>query len=125
MGRITENIKVNGKLYRAMFDSGSRNTYIIPEVAKNFFKVKLQSVFEVRLGGKSHRLTESVILIGKIQNKIFNTKSLIIDKIGFDDDGKEIQILLGALAMQEWGIKLDLQNEKLDMTHYSKEFLEF
>jgi len=33
--------------------------------------------------------------------------------------------LIGALTMQEWGIKLDLEGEKLDMTHYPKEFVEF
>jgi len=42
-----------------------------------------------------------------------------------DEDGKALEVLFGALAMQNWGIRLVLDKEKLDMTHYPKEFVEF
>jgi hypothetical protein len=32
---------------------------------------------------------------------------------------------VGALAMQQWGIRPVPDLEKLDMSHYSREFLEF
>lgn len=38
---------------------------------------------------------------------------------------RPIEVLIGALAMQEWGIKLDLVNEALDVTNYPREFVEF
>ena len=34
-------------------------------------------------------------------------------------------ILFGALAMQQWGIRPVPDQEKLDLSHYSKEFVEF
>jgi hypothetical protein len=50
---------------------------------------------------------------------------MVIDNIGNDEDGVPIEILVGALAMQQWGIRLVPEEEKLDLTHYPKEFLEF
>jgi hypothetical protein len=50
---------------------------------------------------------------------------MIIDEIGKDEDGKPIEVLFGALAMQQWGIRLVLAEERLDLTHYPKEFVEF
>src|SRR2546421_7075628 len=32
--------------------------------------------------------------------------ALVIEDIGNDEDGKPIEILFGALAMQQWGIRL-------------------
>ncbi len=49
----------------------------------------------------------------------------MLENIGKDDDKKNIEILIGALTMQEWGIKLDMEKEELDMTNYPKEFVEF
>ena len=50
---------------------------------------------------------------------------MVIDQIGQDEDGKFIEVLFGALAMQEWGIRLIPEHEKLDMSHYPSEFVEF
>ena len=33
--------------------------------------------------------------------------------------------LFVALAMQLWGIRLDPPNERLDFSHYTRDFLEF
>jgi hypothetical protein len=41
------------------------------------------------------------------------------------EDGNPIEILFGALAMQQWGIKLDSPEEKLDLSNYPEEFVEF
>jgi len=37
----------------------------------------------------------------------------------------ECQVLLGALAMQQWGIRPIPDEERLDMSHYTREFLKF
>jgi len=42
-----------------------------------------------------------------------------------DENGNPIEILFGALAMQQWGIWLIPEQEKLDMSHYPEEFVEF
>ena len=49
----------------------------------------------------------------------------VIDEIGVDEDGKQIEVLFGAIAMQLWGIRLDLQNELLDFSQYTTDFVEF
>lgn len=50
---------------------------------------------------------------------------MVIDRIGTDEEGKPIEILFGALAMQQWGIRLVPETETLDLSHYPSEFLEF
>ena len=50
---------------------------------------------------------------------------MVIDRIGQDEDGTPIEILFGALAMQQWGIRLIPEQERLDLSHYQEEFLEF
>jgi hypothetical protein len=36
-----------------------------------------------------------------------------------------IEVLFGALAMQQWGIRPITDQEKLDLTHHPKEFVEY
>jgi len=58
---------------------------------------------------------------------------MVVDEIGNDETGKPIEILFGALAMQQWGIRLIPEpvlseverQEKLDLSHYPEEFVEF
>ena len=49
----------------------------------------------------------------------------VLDEIGKDEEGKPIEVLFGALAMQQWGIRPIPGKATLDMSHYSKDFLEF
>jgi hypothetical protein len=49
----------------------------------------------------------------------------VIPSIGDDEDGTPIEILFGTLATQQWGIKLNPPDEKLDLSNYPDEFLEF
>ena len=50
---------------------------------------------------------------------------MVIDRIGTDEEGKVLEILTGALAMQQWGIRLVPEPGTLDLSHYPSEFLEF
>jgi hypothetical protein len=50
---------------------------------------------------------------------------MVVDDLGRDEDGKEIEVILGALAMQQWGIRPIPDREKLDLSHYPEEFVEF
>ncbi|MBI4947076.1 MAG: hypothetical protein HY840_11825 [Bacteroidetes bacterium] len=135
MGRIRRNIEVNGKNYWTLFDSGARNTYVTNGVTKQLPVFDMPEPTDVSLGGKEHFIAKFCNLVGKIvkddnvigvlENYSFFTHARVLDNIGKDEEGKFIEILFGVLAMQEWGIKLDVPGEKLDMTHYSKEFVEF
>jgi hypothetical protein len=63
--------------------------------------------------------------MARIDGYPVQTHARVLDEIGRDEDGKPIEVVFGALAMQEWGIRLDLPGEQLDLTHYPKEFVEF
>lgn len=61
----------------------------------------------------------------EVEGRPISTHVMVIDKIGNDEDGKPIEVLFGALAMQQWGIRPVPDEEKLDMSHYPDEFVEF
>jgi hypothetical protein len=77
------------------------------------------------LGGEVKEANEIAILQAEVEGHPVSTHAMVIDQIGDDEDGKPIQILFGALAMQQWGIRLIPEEEKLDLSHYPKEFVEF
>jgi hypothetical protein len=125
MGRIRQNIDIKDSKFWTLFDSGAKNTYIISKRAGRLHKQELKGTRMVALGGKDHSLTKWCLLEAKIEGKSIETDAYIIDSIGKDEDGNEIEILFGALAMQKWGIRLHLEEEKIDMSHYPIEFVEF
>lgn len=125
MGRIKQNIEIGKQKYWTLFDSGAKNTYIISRRTTGLQIKELKATRSVALGGKDHSLTKLCILEAIIQGKSIETDAYLIDFIGKDEEGKEIEILFGALAMQQWGIRLHLEEEDIDMTHYPKEFVEF
>src|SRR5438128_9440154 len=125
MARVREHIKVNGKKFWTLFDTGARNTYVVPAVAARLVRSKLPKTFRSALGGGVKEATESAVLNADIQGCKIATLAMVIDRIGDDKDGKPIQILFGALAMQNWGIRPIPDEEKLDLSRYPKEFIEF
>jgi hypothetical protein len=63
--------------------------------------------------------------VARVEGHDISTNAYVIDEIGDDEEGKTIDVLFGALAMQQWGIRLQLKEERLDLTHFPKEFVEF
>ena len=125
MGRVRANIDVDGRKCWTLFDTGARNSYVIERVAHNLQLFTLDKPESVALGGKTHDVVQECRLICKIEGLPMRTLARVLKQIGKDEEGKEIEILFGALAMQEWGINVDTKNECLDFTHYSREFVEF
>jgi hypothetical protein len=125
MGRICQMIRVDGRDAWTLFDSGARNTYVVPEVAALLVTTKLPLPTHTKLGGETKISAVAAVLVGEIEGKAFHTEAMVIDRIGTDDDGNPIEILFGALAMQQWGIRLIPEKEALDLSHYPSEFLEF
>ena len=124
MGRIRSEITIDGSTFWLLFDSGARNTYVTPEVAK-YLATRSVPPREAALGGKRHAIGQACILIGSIEGKTIDTDGYVIDEIGTDEDGRPIEVLLGALAMQKWGIRLIPEDERVDWSHYPREFVEF
>ncbi len=125
MGRIYQIIKVNGRECWTLFDTGARNTYIINSVSSLLITSRIKRPFRTAIGGEVKETTETAILDAEIEGRRISTHAMVINKIGTDENGTPIEILFGALAMQQWGVRLIPEQEKLDMSHYPEEFVEF
>jgi len=125
MGRVREDIEVNGELFWTLFDTGARNTYITEKVAQLLGTKQLPKSFPASLGGKTYKIDKVCLLMAYVEGKYVDTESRVLPEIGVDEDGKPIEVLFGALAMQLWGIRPIPDEEILDMSHYPKEFIEF
>ena len=125
MGRIRQVIHVDGKKYWTSFDTGARNTYVIPAVAQVLKTSPTPRTIRTALGGVVRETNTAALLEAEIQGRPISTHALVIDEIGKDEDGAPIEILFGALAMQQWGIRPIPDEERLDLSHYPEEFVEF
>jgi hypothetical protein len=96
----------------------------VPEVATLLATTKLPESLHSGLGGSLKKITKAALLVAQVQGHEVATNALVIKDIGTDEDGKPIVVLFGALAMQQWGIRLVPKEERLDLTHYPKEFVE-
>ncbi len=118
-------IDVQGRPSWTLFDSGARNTYVIPEVASMLTASEISHPIRTALGGSVQETNTTALLEAKIEGHSISTHAMVIDHIGHDHDGKPIEVLLGTLAMRQWGIRLNPEQETIDLTHYPNEFLEF
>jgi hypothetical protein len=125
MGRIRQMIKVGAREFWTMFDTGARNTYVVPAVAQLLTVSKAEHTIHTALGGGTKQSDAIAILQAEIEGRPISTHALVVDRIGTDEGGKAIEILLGALAMQQWGIRPVPDEEKLDLSHYPEEFVEY
>ncbi len=125
MSRIIKTIEIEGQQGVALFDTGATLTYVVKKFLKD---VPLRSVlrpYKVAIGGREIEVKEFCAIRGKIEGLGFDTEATPVDKIG-KADGKEIDILIGALTMEQWGIKLDPKNGSLDLTFLKERiFTEF
>jgi hypothetical protein len=125
MGRIRRMIDVDGHSFWTMFDTGARNTYIVPAVAAMLTISKSPRPIRTALEGEIKQTDTAAVLQAVIDEHPISTHAMVVDQIGTGEDGKAIEILFGALAMQQWGIRPVPDEEKLDLTHYPEEFVEF
>ena len=125
MGRVRANVVVAERDCWTLFDTGARNTYVVQDLTLLLPTFESERVEPVSLGGEVHRVTKKCWLTCLVEGLPISTHARVLDEIGTDEEEKRIEILIGALAMQEWGIRPLPDEERLDMTHYPKEFIEF
>jgi hypothetical protein len=118
-------IKVDGRECWTLFDTGARNTYVVPSVAQVLKTSPMPRTFRSAIGGKVKETVTAALLEAEIQGRPISTHAMVIDEIGNDEAGAPIEILFGALAMQQWGIRPVPDEERLDLSHYPEEFVEF
>src|SRR6266571_2676448 len=125
MGRVRQTIKVDGQECWTLFDTGARNSYVIPSVAQILKTSKLAHAYGTALGGEVKETNTAAILDAEIEGHPITIQAFVIDNIGRDENGRPIEILFGVLAMKQWGISVVPGAEKLDLTHYPEVFVEF
>jgi hypothetical protein len=125
MGRIRQTIQVDGRECWTLFDTGARNTYVIPSVAQILKTSAMARAFRTAIGGAVRETKTAAILEAEIQGHPISTHALVLEEIGQDEEGNPIEILFGDLAMQQWGIRPVPDEERLDLSHYPEEFVEF
>ena len=125
MGRVRQAIRVDGRECWTQFDTGARNTYITPAVARLVTTSKTTHSFRSAIGGTVRETDTTALLEAEIEGRPIFTSAMVLDGIGADEEGKPIEILFGALAMRQWGIRPIPDEERLDLSHYPKEFVEF
>jgi hypothetical protein len=125
MGSVREMIKIDGREFWTLFDTGARNTYVVPSVAALLTTSQSPHLIRTAIGGEIKQTNQRALLEAEVEGHPISTHALVVDDIGRDEDGRPIEILFGALAMQQWGIRPVPDEDRLDLTHYPKEFVEF
>jgi hypothetical protein len=118
-------IDVDGRECWTLFDTGARNTYVIPSVAEVLKTSPTPRTIRTALGGEVKETNTAALLEAEIQGHPISTHALVVAEIGIDEDGVPIEIFFGALAMQQWGIRPVPDEERLDLSRYPEEFVEF
>jgi hypothetical protein len=125
MGRIFGIIQVDGKRCRTLFDSEAPTNYISAQAAKGLSRTRLQVPRPTRLGGKPRMSTEICVLVGKLEGHDLDLGAYVLDEIGRDDKGRPIDLIVGLLGMRQWNIVLVPSEQRLDLSRFPKEFIEF
>ena len=124
MGRTFKNMRLEGKEAFVLFDTGSLRSYVTQEFAS---KTRWKTVpFEVGLGGRSFEVNEACGLNCVLEGLGFDIKAHPVEKLGKDERGREVDAIIGATAMEEWGLIPDPRTGEIDLTALrNREFTEF
>ena len=123
--RIIRDIVIDGKELKALFDTGSANTYILEKFISLTEVKPLKHPFHVGLGGDRKDINRICVFEGEIEGLGFSSEAYIIDALG-TIDGVELDAIIGARTMEGWEIKLDPKTGDLDLTGLRRrEFTEY
>jgi predicted aspartyl protease len=123
--RIIKEIEIEGKNALALFDTGSMHTYASRKLLKDVPIRTLSEPYRVALGGKIIEVKEASLIEGKIEGFGFHTEVIPIDEI-WRVDGKAVDVIIGALTLEEWEISINPKDGTLDLSGLKRrEFTEF
>lgn len=110
MARPLVEVEINGNKVHALLDTGSRRAYIRSELAKECPVVPVQP-FQVRLGGNTFHLEEGHVVQGIVKDSQktgyrFSAILFPVEDLG-EEAGKQIDLLFGALLLEDWGAVID------------------
>ena len=124
MARIIKEVVIEDHKLTALFDTGSARNYVLKKVAEKAPRIKIKP-YMVGIGGKTVTVHEECILRGEIEGPEFTLKAALLDEIG-TIDGHEIGAIVGATAMEEWEIRIDMVKAELDLSGLRRrDFIEY
>ena len=125
MARIIKTIEIEGQQVVALFDTGALYTYVRSSLVGDAPRRAMTPPARVALGGREMEIRELCFIQGKIEGLDFLADAVPVDDIGHAD-GKELDVLIGALTMGRWEIRLDPKTGALDLEGLRRrEFTEF
>jgi len=123
--RIVKEIEIEGKKARALFDTGSLHTYASRWLLEGVPIRTLSKAYSVALGGRTIEVKEYCAIEGSIEGLVFHSEVIPIDEVGKVDGGM-VDVLIGALTMEEWEIIANPKDGTLDLSGLKRrEFTEF
>lgn len=126
MARPVLSLQLNGKRVRALFDTGSLRSHIRADLSLGLKRMSLPRPVRVGLGGKERMLRDYRIAIVKLDGLPFEVKLFPLRAIGTDDLRNEIDMIVGALTMEEYGLVPDPRTGKVGSEKLRKrEFTEY
>jgi len=110
MSRPLVEVEIEDKRLNAILDTGSRRSYIRRELAEGLFVAPIQP-FIVRLGGETLKIQEGRLVSGLVKDSSgrsyrFSSVLFPVRDLG-EEDGKRIDILFGAVVLEDWGTVID------------------
>jgi hypothetical protein len=125
MARIIKTVEIEGTPCVALFDTGACFTYIRKDFLAESPRIRASKPARVALGGQSIPLQEFCLFNGKIEGLDFTGHAVPVAQLG-KADGHDLDAIIGATVMEEWGIRLDPRSGELDLEGLRRrEFTEF
>jgi len=124
MARIFKDMEIEGKKAYVLFDTGSTRSYVRGEFAS---KVRWKTVpFRMGLGGRTYKIDEASALNCSIEGLTFDIEAHPVEELGYDERGRRIDAIIGALAMEKWVLTPNPKTGEIDLTALRKrEFTEY
>ncbi|MFQ6092709.1 MAG: hypothetical protein ACE5OR_08520, partial [bacterium] len=97
MARLRTNVIVAGRNCWTLFDGGARNTYVVDDLASLLPTFESERVEPVSLGGEVHKVTKKCWLTCLVEGLPVSTHARVLKEIGTDEEGRKIEVLMGAL----------------------------
>jgi hypothetical protein len=86
---------------------------------------RLKQALRVGIGGSRRSVTQLCVLQGRLQGHPVTLTARVVESLGRDEEGREIDLLVGALFMEEWNIRVDHKRRALDLSRFRREFVEY
>jgi hypothetical protein len=91
MGRVREMISVDGKQCWTLFDTGARNTYVIPTVADALITSETPRPIRTAFGASSKETTRRASLQAEIEGRPISTNAPLFAPIATMNSKQEIE----------------------------------